>query len=42
MKRLFSVWLLLCLMTVAAFAQGNRVLPKDSDIKVRTDTAIPA
>jgi hypothetical protein len=42
MKRLFYVWPLLCLMTVAALAQGNRVLPKDSDIKVRTDTAIPA
>jgi DNA-binding CsgD family transcriptional regulator len=38
MKTLFSVLLL----AITAFAQNNRVLPKGAEIKVRTDSAIPA
>lgn len=32
----------LALLTVGAFAQTSNVLPKDTEIKVRTDVAIPA
>ncbi len=38
MKTLFSVLLL----AITAFAQNNRLLPKGAEIKVRTDSAIPA
>src|SRR5438309_172860 len=41
MKRL-GMLVLLVLTSAAAFGQGNRILPKGSEIKVRTDTAIPA
>jgi hypothetical protein len=34
--------LLLALLTAAALAQTNLVIPKGSEIKVRTDTTIPA
>jgi hypothetical protein len=34
--------LTILLLAVAAFAQTGRVVPKDTEIKVRTDTAIPA
>src|SRR5258708_22458511 len=30
------------LLSIAAFAQNARVLPKDTEIKVRTDVPIPA
>lgn len=33
---------LICLVCIAAYAQTTRVLPEGSEIKVRTDTAIPA
>ncbi len=38
MKTLFAI----ALLAVPLFAQNNRVLPKDTEIKVRTDVAIPA
>jgi len=41
MKKL-CMSVLLLLTSVAAFGQGNRILPKGSEIKVRTDTAIPS
>jgi hypothetical protein len=34
--------LLLCILSCAAYAQTTRILPQGSEIKVRTDTAIPA
>jgi hypothetical protein len=33
---------LFCILSCAAYAQTTRILPQGSDIKVRTDTAIPA
>jgi hypothetical protein len=39
MKNAFAFLLLL---TISAFAQTNRVIPKGAEIKVRTDSAIPA
>ena len=39
MKNAFA---LLLLLTISAFAQTNRVIPKGTEIKVRTDSAIPA
>lgn len=43
MKSRQSLMLLLtCLICIGAYAQTTRVLPEGSDIKVRTDTAIPA
>src|SRR5205085_9064827 len=32
----------LLLLTISAFAQTNRVIPQGTEIKVRTDSAIPA
>src|SRR5512144_46802 len=34
--------LLLCALSSVAYAQTTRILPQGSEIKVRTDTAIPA
>ena len=34
--------LIILLLAIAAFAQNARVLPKDTEIKVRTDVPIPA
>jgi hypothetical protein len=34
--------LLLCLLSCVGYAQSTRILPQGSEIKVRTDTAIPA
>ncbi len=34
--------LLLCILSCVAYAQTTRVLPEGSEIKVRTDTTIPA
>lgn len=34
--------LTILLLAIAGFAQTGRVVPKDTEIKVRTDTAIPA
>ena len=42
MKRLILAGLLFWLTTTIALAQGNGVVPNGTDIKVRTDTAIPA
>jgi len=39
MKNAFA---LLLLLTISAFGQSNRVIPKGAEIKVRTDRAIPA
>ena len=39
MKNAFAFLLLL---TISAFAQTNRVIPQGTEIKVRTDSAIPA
>ncbi|HWR36159.1 MAG TPA: hypothetical protein VN622_09850 [Clostridia bacterium] len=36
------VLVLLCLLSYAAYAQSTRNLPEGTEIKVRTDTAIPA
>ncbi|HEX6881113.1 MAG TPA: hypothetical protein VF135_12160 [Terriglobales bacterium] len=35
-------FLLLCILSCVAYAQTTRVLPEGSEIKVRTDTTIPA
>jgi hypothetical protein len=40
--RIAFSFLLTCLLCCAAYAQSTRILPEGSDIKVRTDTAIPA
>ena len=40
--RLKSVLVFLLLAATTALAQNNRVLPEGTEIKVRTDTAIPA
>jgi hypothetical protein len=40
--KLKTLLLLVVMASVSAFAEANRVLPEGSDIKVRTDTAIPA
>jgi hypothetical protein len=37
-----SAFALLLLLTISAFGQSNRVIPKGAEIKVRTDRAIPA
>ncbi len=42
MKRKICLTLLLSALCCAAVAQANRVIPQGTDIKVRTDTAIPA
>lgn len=34
--------MLLCILSCVAYAQTTRILPQGSEIKVRTDTAIPA
>ena len=39
-KKMFMA--LIILLVAAASAQTSRVLPQDTEIKVRTDTAIPA
>ncbi len=40
--RFASLVTLLCMVSLAAYAQTTRILPQGSEIKVRTDTAIPA
>ena len=42
MKAKALILLLAVATTTAAFAQANRVLPEGTEIKVRTDTVIPA
>lgn len=37
-----KILLTVLLLAAPLFAQGERILPKDTDIKVRTDVAIPA
>jgi hypothetical protein len=37
-----KILLTILLLAAPLFAQGERILPKDTDIKVRTDVAIPA
>jgi hypothetical protein len=42
-KTMKNAFALLLLLTISAFAQSNRgVIPKGTEIKVRTDSAIPA
>lgn len=40
--RFASLVMLLCMVSLAAFAQTTRILPQGSEIKVRTDSTIPA
>ena len=41
-SRISFAVLLVCILSCMAYAQTTRILPEGSEIKVRTDTAIPA
>src|SRR5712691_1530244 len=41
-KAMKNAFAFLLLLTISAFAQTNRVIPEGTEIKVRTDSAIPA
>src|SRR5438128_11901217 len=41
-KAMKNAFAFLLLLTISAFAQTNRVIPQGTEIKVRTDSAIPA